>query len=311
MNQFKIFFKVLLCLFFLSKAKATTLDLSTSKSDQTQSSSLGLDGDFNESIMNWSASVSQSKTKTTNPTSGETITDTTRDYSAGFGFSNPNQIYGNLSLSYSATPEENILNLGPTASIGYTYKFEPKTDADTFKPAIGLNLKYGQQNYIQTFTPQQRISIKAGPKPTSGNSQIIQRLAALAIKIKPVDWFQLKLTSIRYSYSKDVAGFLQNIDSQPVQPTNTSGLSNALSGFYESTFDIALIFYLFDDWELDLTNSSSKLSSDQSTANSNEIEIGYDINNSWKISIATLSSKSSNEGSEAATNNSLYVSYSF
>lgn len=297
------------CLMFLCTATslsavAAGLGLQLDQSDQTRAQQILGDGSYGDPDFVWDMSY-------THTTSTAGVTDTTHDLVAGSGYATKN-MSANLDLNYSRTPEENLMSFGPTASLSYTYFFESprkKTiDSDPFRPSIKGILELGTLNFVETFGTAARRKLVS--RPASGNTTIQQRSVLVGTRIKPWSWMQFKASFTKYSYNKDVNQFLQYIDSSVVARVS-SGISNALAGFYDTNGKLELDFYFLENWELDVAESQAHIIADDSNSSTAALTLARTFDPAWTVAVGVKQTTSSDATVGKVNSGMVRVDYDF
>ena len=332
----------LVFMMFYFPAQAASLELESTQGSQFKTYGLSGSGDFNkpsgenDNTYDWNLALDRSKTDLKAAT-GETITDNTTDFSAGMGLEFPTHFRMGAALSYSITPEENLKNSGPSLSLGYTYNFRDKPEIkkttksvnatgdasdskesqeadsaeDFFSPYLAVDLNFQSLDYVQTFEAKVQRR-QGGPGiPLSGKNTINQKSSQLTIKYKPFQWVRLKASYTKYSYSRSVSDFIQFLDTHDLIGNASSGISSALSGFYDNTVAVGASFYPSSSWEVALSRSTSKLISDDSLSTTDKLIVYWDFAEAWRLGVGGYISKSNTAGSEASTSTIISLGYEF
>lgn len=293
---------------FASTTVATTLGAEVNRSSQASSQALTADGPYQNKDFGWDLSY-------THTTTQATVTDTTHDLILGSGWATK-AFSANLDLNYSSTPEENLASYGPTLSFSYTHFFGavPNADAakfEAFRTSLKTVLELSTLNYEETFSVGGGGRRKGAlVRPTTGNNTIQQKSVMLGLRWKPQSWLQLKAGETKYSYSKDVNQFLQYIESPAVTQVS-SGMNNALAGFYDSTRKLEIDFYFLEDWELDLSQAQSRVLSDSSLTTVSAVSAGVNLGENWYTAVGVKNVTSSSPGTSDVATVTGRVSYYF
>jgi len=330
---------LLLALFiytFSLQSFATSIDSETTIGSTSTEESITVDGDLSDEPKSdkestgpkeqypWSLNFSQTAAQSTDPT-GAPLTDTTNALTGTFGFEAKTHFELGGGYAYSATPNENLVSLGPSLYIGYTFeeakhkklvKMPKKNkkdddddddDDDDFQKSIGFKFTFTNDRFVEAFTATEKPTTKKGKaKPTTGVNEIIQTAFQLEVPIKAYEWVTIKPGFSVYKYNTDVNNFLDFIDSQRLA-LNTGGLQNSAASF--ASYEIALqtSFYFLDSWEILLDEEYSKLATDDSNSWYSKILISDDIGD-WRVGLGYSNLTSVPANDNAAI---LKVSYDF
>jgi hypothetical protein len=305
-------------LFSGAYALAGDADARMSQSSQTKTYEISASGDLNSSknenkdpvtVFSWDMDSSNSKSVATDPTTKIDIEDTTQSATLGMSFERPSHLSAGLDLNYSVTPEEDLETAGPSFTLGYRYYLE--TRAENFTPYFDFSGSYEISNNNQSFSlASQQRRRGSQPKPLFSNNTIIQHESTLKISVKALSWAKIKGSYSKFDYNKDVAQFLQYIDS-PVLAKVSSGINNALAGFYLSTWKVEGDFNLTPDWELELAHSVSQVAVDLSYSIENDLTLYFDLNDSWSFGAGVELSSSTNPDNSSITTTTAKISYYF
>jgi hypothetical protein len=289
----------------LNHAEAvTSIDSNTSVGSSSLSQSLGFSTEP-ETNFDLNASYGFSNSKSTDSTTGVTISNDTHQVNGGMGWAGSSGISMAGDLSYSKTPDESLSSFGPRLSAGYTYRFE----SEGFRPTLGIKLDISSVRYTQTFSTDTSGRRGGGgggpPRPVIGENAIRQSSAKISIKTRPISFAALKLSFKKYTYDKDVAQFLSFLDSQSAVRTNVSTFSSAVSGLPESDSSVSFILYPIEDWNLTFGATSSISALDQSKGQTYLAEIEHDFTDLFNVGLGTQRTVSS-----GSTSNSYFLSLS-
>ncbi len=325
-------FSIAICgLFFStlsSRSFAISIESNTTSSSTSTEEAISLDGaitdkggdDHKSSSESakypWALNFSQSKVNSTDA-DGKPLQDITNSVEALFGYDSKSLFEFGGGYSFSSTPNENLISLGPSLYIGYAFEEDkisdkkPKAEAGEeesgFRKSIGFKLSFSNNRFIEAFTAIQPPKTIGGiAKPTTGINEIIQSSLMLEIPIKCLEWLKLRPTATYFKYNTDVVNFLNFLSSARLS-RGTLGLQSSAASF--ATFEAALhaTIYLFDSWELNLSENYAILATDKSNSWSSKVEVFYNISD-WRLGLGYSSLRS-----VAANDNSgiLIVGYDF
>ena len=237
---------------------------------------------------------------------------------ASLGYEAPSRLEGGAGYTFSNTPDENLVSLGPTLYLGYTFKEDQSPSASiahidsnadddegsTFSRALGLKLTLGTNRFVQTYTPTPpRGRLR---RPITGINEITQSSAQLEFRLKAVDWLTIKPSYTRFSYNRDVAAFSATLSDSRIS-VSRAAFSNTISSLAESDASLSLTFYFLENWELLTSADYSVSASDQSSTLIEKAEISDNIGN-FKIGLGVSTVASS---TTIDTSGILDLSYDF
>lgn len=234
----------------------------------------------------WNAGVTSTTSISSDPTTGQNITDKTTDFSGGLGLDTPNKVKAGAGLDYSTTPDEKLTDFGPNAYVGYTHEFKHRRrrhsdDLDDFNPDIGGKLGFTTLNYGLT----QKIPRSKTGQVLKSATSIRQNAWAFALTSNVTSWFYVKISETLYSYNKDPNAFLAFLDSKRVLANRTAGISGAVNGFPQNETGGDITFYLPDDWSLDLSETVAKSIIDGTNAYTSKVIVAKDVGDDWNIGV--------------------------
>jgi hypothetical protein len=242
-------------IFFLAvfsvRAFAITIESETSLGREISGEDISGTGKFpnsNQKVKGnsyfWNLGYGSMRSTSTDTATGEKITDRTGDLNLGLGLETPGKWTADIGFDYSTTPDENLAEVGPGASIGYTYEFNGN---DGFHRDITAKLLFASTEYAQTFT-KAKARRKSVTRPTTGNNTIRENSVGLSLSSNVFEWLTVKIQSVKYSYNKDVVKFLAFLDSSRSVVSGRSGLSSTVTGLPDTESRLKLTFYIGEDW---------------------------------------------------------------
>ena len=265
---------VLLCILFFSQITlAFNLSSDTSYGGYTQEEVVNADGIFGKSIDErkdkgarenwvWSGSYTFDQTESYD-SNANLVTDQTSTVVLTSGGKAPLKYEYGGGLNYSTTPQEYLKDFGPEIYYGKT--FELTKHHDDFTPTLGVKLTLTDLGYIQTFSTE-TVSRTKKLRPFSGSSSINQGSALLETTWDLLDPLTFKLNYTYFVYNRNVADFLNTLDSARSVAANASGLSSAVAGFSTDMKEVDINWYPFDNWEFDEQATESTNASDGSAS---------------------------------------------
>lgn len=249
---------------------------------------------LNASDSEWKWSAGYALSQSTTESSGTKITDKTHDFSGGGGWRGWKAFDLGLNFAVSTTPSEGLSSSGGTLSLAYTFRFKPSTPARAADAAQGDDKNEEPESQSSSFNPYFGIGIETGrtaytqgPPPTkrkSGKIQIPsiaiqQTLKSLEIFGSPWEWLYIKLGTSIYSYDRDVATFVNNLES--LAPL--AGITGAASGFLSKSTEWSASFYPWDDWTLGFSGSTGTNAADGTKSKDLKLKVGWDLTETWEI----------------------------
>lgn len=229
----------------------------------------------------WNLGYSNTRSTSTDSATGEKITDRTGDLNLGLGLETPGQLTADIGLDYSTTPDENLAQFGPNASIGYTYEF---AESDGFHRDVTAKLLLSSTEYVQTFT-KTRARRQAVTRPATGNNTIRENSVGLSLSSNVFEWLGIKIQSVKYSYNKDVVRFLAFLDSSRSVVSGRSGLSSTVTGLPDTETRLKVTFYIGEDWTVLLSEAAAKSIVDGSLAWTSKALVSRDFGDSWNAGL--------------------------
>ena len=163
--------------------------------------------------------------------------------------------------TYSYTPEESLIGAGPEFDFYYLFDLVPKSEpgpsAKTERKVSTnstMRIKTGIKSteYIQTFTGSTAPGNNGAPRPTTGFNNLRQISQISGVSISPSKFLTTGLTFTYYFYNRDVADFLNFIQSPSAARTSIGGFANSITNFAQSSLEWTASIYPSDDWSIDL-----------------------------------------------------------
>ena len=264
----------------------------------------------------WALNFAQTRSKSTDADNNPLV-DVTNAFEALFGYESKSHFEFGGGYAYSATPNENLISLGPNLYTGYTFEEEKhiptkntksdEEDDQDFRKSIGFKVTASSTRYIEAFTATQPQQTKKGKaKPTTGVNEIIQTSLLFEMPIKYFEWMTIKPSATFYRYNTDVNDFLNYLNSKRLA-SGTIGLQSSAASL--ASFEAALqaTFYFLDSWELLLIEDYSTIATDRSNSWAFKVQIFDEIGN-WRLGLGYSNLRSVPANDDAAI---IIVSYDF
>ncbi len=330
-----MFFIFQIFLFIFSQnAHAMSASSYTSVGSTSLVESLAADGDLstpppssaapNEKIKErrdlypWSAGYTYSSSQTTD-SAGAAFSEKTNAVNGTLGYESAKRFEIGGGFSFSSTPDENLVALGPNVYIGYTFKkgidapksvvhmdaSQPAEESD-FGSSIGFKLTGTSNRFVQTYTPNPPPGVRRARRPTTGTNELTQTSVQLESNIKPAEWIKIKPSYTVFSYSRNVSDFNSTL-SNPRISVSRASFANTISSLSDYDAALGLTFYFLESWELALNGDYSVSAADQSNSWI-EKAILYDNIGDLKIG---LGASNQNSASSSDTSAILDLSYDF
>ena len=278
-----------LALFFSAPVWALGLSLEAEKGASLSSQTLSADGDIggdkdHDAQWGWNASSTLSESKNTD-SSGQVITDNSTDLGGGLDWLGENNWGAGGSLQYSATPDEGLSSRGGQATLSYKWKYLEANKDDDYHPSLTFKLSGGQSTDQQKFSGSVKTRRRGVVRPVTGQAEIKQSFAGLALTWRPVQSLRLTLGSSFYHYDKDVAKFESQLDSPLALQRGSSGFSSTVGGLPKVTYTGKLGYDLTKSLSFTLSDSVSTLAADESQSSTLKGIFDYELNPTWTGSL--------------------------
>ncbi len=298
-------------LLFAQMSFAASVESETTIGTYSNEESISLNGDLIEKPpkakratehIPFSVNYAQTNTKSTDANNVE-VKDITKAFSANLGYESKRHFEFGAGYNYSTTPNENLVSLGPEASVGYM----PESDSDNFERSIGVKFTAATNAYVETFTATGGPLTKRGKtRPVTGSNQIIQSSFQIETPVKTFEWLTLRPSATFYHYNTDVSTFLDYLTSKRLS-LSTIGLQNSAASLASFESELQATFYLFESWELLLNEDYAVLASDKSNSWASKAEVFYDLDD-WRFGVGYSNLRSLPANDDALIIN---VSYDF
>ena len=257
-----------------------------------------------DKVGNWDWSLSYTYSKinlgaSVNATQGASKaseSDHTSTFSGGFGYSK--RWSAGFDLNYSKTKEEYLSSIGPSLHAGYTFDLgNQKKDDDSdeyFIPTLNLSLTGAATQYTQNFT----AAVRSGSRrlnPRAGSQGISQREAELKLAVAAVNWVDFSLAFKAYSYDKNVANFISNLDDPRAAESGAANFGSTLTGFSSKEISVDLTFHLPLDLDLETDYSQSTSAADSTKTNTLRADLSHTWIDRWKTGMGYEQNKSATD----------------
>ena len=273
-----------------------------------------VDGEFGgtkEHDPDWDWNLDYAFERSTTPSdNAPSVIDNTSTYSGGLGWDSQVGFNVDGSLTYSSTPEENLVSRGGTVSASYRWDYAKgapvTTNSDTlntdskqaagaaFPPTLTTRISGSSTTYTEAFSGTTVARRKgAAVKPVTGSSDIKQTSGSLAMIWRPSRRFRLALTYAHYSYDKDVAQFENNLDSPTGLQRGVSGFADTVGGLPDQSYQAKISYGLTEKLKLIISEQFATLAVDKSPSQTQLGELELSLGESWKITAGAEALRSS------------------
>jgi hypothetical protein len=318
---------LLLSLLILTSFEARALSLTSETEAGTAIFTESVEGDGNITPENkdkkidqwlWNLALTYSKTSSTDEATQTKVVDKTTEVAGGVDWESADHLTVGLGLSFSSTPDENLVGYGPEINFGYTYEFaksmansktkecalndtadrtnearqkpsekdakcDSDADAGIFHPSIGLNEAIQYMSYVEKLNGVTRLRNRT--RAVTGTNDIHQTSFQTDLKVKPYRFLRTTLRGTVYHYDRDVNQFLAQLDSARGVRFNNSGLSSLVSGLPAYSGEILMDFYIGENWEVDLSATDAVSITDYTHAWTYKLDVFRDLNDQLRLGL--------------------------
>ena len=132
-----------------------------------------------------------------------------------------------------------------------------------------------------------------GRKPIPRKAQDIQqKQVELAMTVSPWDWCDLKIAYTSFSYNRDVATYLANLDNPQALKSGAATFGSTLTGFSSKESEVELTFHLPYDIDLVPNFIQSTNAANASKTNTAELNVFKTWADTWKTGLGYEDSQS-------------------
>ncbi|PWU21008.1 MAG: hypothetical protein C5B49_03325 [Bdellovibrio sp.] len=288
-----LFFAGLL-FFAIPGARAWAIDDVTSETilgTTYQAEALTASGQFQDSHENsssgwvplWNLGYTQARFVDTVP-AGQVV-DINHELTAGLTGEYHENFLVDGTFTYSATPLESLAGFGPTLGVGYFFHFGENSSEEksTARPYLLLRMSGSLMKYTQTLSGTNRAT--GATRAARGTNSIDQASIELSAKAKIRRWLKVKVSVKKYSYNRNVADFLNQLDSQLALRSATAGLSSSVSGLPATDTKIEFTFRIGESLDLITSALWSASAVDGSLGRTLRATLEQDFGENWRLGL--------------------------
>ena len=236
----------------------------------------------------WSWALGFNFSRSNTPNNGApNVIDDTRAYNAGLGWTGKSGWGTNVSLMFSATPQEMLESRGGTLTPSYSWKNLGQKKDESFSPSLTLSFNLGTQDFAQKFTGS--VPRKKGKTiiqvPINGTNQLRQWLIGPSLEWQALENWKFTLDTKFYAYNRNVGSFLGYLDSPRAVSRGMGVFSGAIGGLPSATYTADITWNFSDAWKSNLNESLSSLAAGSGWSSTTKETLELQFTKTWHASL--------------------------
>jgi hypothetical protein len=211
--------------------------------------------------LSWSLDAEVAEVQTTDD-NGNPLIEHNDTFDGGVDYVTSSWFGAGAEYTYAMTPEESLVNSGPEFHISEKFKLADvpattqtpsKTKSKDKDDEKSIKIKEGVKifRYLQTFNSSLQ-SKKGVTYPLIGYNTLRQTSAELFTTLDIFDGLTVEYNFSYYFYDRNVASFLQYLNSSVAATLGAGGFGSSVTGFPMASHDLTLTIDLIGDWSTEL-----------------------------------------------------------